>query len=1080
MDYSPTELEALVRQRAPEIAHSIRGAASQSNNEAALVAEIEDILKRFEKNFDLNLRLDRERTLINGRADAVYNRFVIEYEPPGSLRKDPSYSHNKHAVGQAQQYMDEIERLDRHKKERMAGVAVDGFFFIFVRYRDEHWWVDDPIPVSAHSTETFLRYLISLSTELALTPENLVRDFGENSVVARQVVPVLYKALGGTKHPKVDVLFKQWRRQFSEITGWEKQSSRLDLPKIARNFGIKEKNPDPLRFFFSIHTYYATFIKLLAVQIAQYYMMPEVGSGLKHQATIGSDDLCLYLQNMERGGLFKELGISNFLEGDFFGWYLEIWGDEIDRVIRRVVADLGNYSLVTLDVDPEETRDLLKQLYQNLMPKTLRHALGEYYTPDWLAERLLNQLGYIGDPQKRVLDPACGSGTFLVLALRRIRSYADNHSLTPSDVLSKTLGNVVGFDLNPLAVIAARTNYLLALGDLLQHRQGEIAIPVYLADSILTPRRGADLFTQNAYGFNTAVGRFSIPKSLVQARYIDQLANLLEASVQGRLSHSEFQRDLLVAFPLDIQKDKPEIDMALSLYDQLLELDRREINGIWARIIKNAFAPRFVGRFDYVIGNPPWVNWESLPEDYRQETTPLWRNYKLFEHTGFDAILGKSKDDISILMTYVALDEYLDVNGRLGFIITQSVFKTAGAGKGFRRFQIGEKLFVQVLHVDDMSAMKPFEGASNRTSVVIMQKGSQTKYPVPYTFWRKTAKGKGLRDDDTLDEILKKTAQSRFIAEPIDEQDLSSSWISGKSLALKAARKVIGNSDYQARAGVCTWLNAVYWLDIVNVAGDNKLVVRNVTEKAKRKVDNVQTTIEMDLIYPLLQGRDIARWYPNPAISILITHELGMGLKAISEIELEKNYPGGFGYLKHFEKELRSRSGYKRYFKPDAPFYSLFNIGDYTFAPYKVVWTRVDTDIKAGVIGSKAVHGQNRIIVPIETATMVPFENEVEAHYFCSCINSTIFRFVVKSYSVDSTGGFGSPHILTNVKIPLFSAHNSMHLELSQLSKDAHFAVSNGQPVSKIEKQIDQIAGTMWGLSPQEIVDIQQSFIELS
>ena len=85
-------------------------------------------------------------------------------------------------------------------------------------------------------------------------------------------------------------------------------------------------------------------------------------------------------------------------------------------------------TLVTLDVDPDNTRDLLKRLYQNLMPKALRHDLGEYYTPDWLAERLLNQLGYTEKvknlPQKRILDPACGSGTFLVLAIKRVRQWA--------------------------------------------------------------------------------------------------------------------------------------------------------------------------------------------------------------------------------------------------------------------------------------------------------------------------------------------------------------------------------------------------------------------------------------------------------------------------------------------------------------------------------------------------------------------------------------------------------------------------------------------------------------------------------
>lgn len=131
--FSQTDLEAFVRQRAPKIAEGIQQAAKRSNNEADLVAEVEDVLKRFETNFDVTLKLERERTLINGRADAVYNRFVIEYEPPKSLRKQLNYRHNQHAIGQVKKYVEELSKLDRQRKERLAGVVLDGYYYIFVR-----------------------------------------------------------------------------------------------------------------------------------------------------------------------------------------------------------------------------------------------------------------------------------------------------------------------------------------------------------------------------------------------------------------------------------------------------------------------------------------------------------------------------------------------------------------------------------------------------------------------------------------------------------------------------------------------------------------------------------------------------------------------------------------------------------------------------------------------------------------------------------------------------------------------------------------------------------------------------------
>jgi hypothetical protein len=52
----------------------------------------------------------------------------------------------------------------------------------------------------------------------------------------------------------------------------------------------------------------------------------------------------------------------------------------METLIRRMVACLDEYDPKTLSIDPVESRDLLKKLYQLLFPKTVRHDLGEYYT----------------------------------------------------------------------------------------------------------------------------------------------------------------------------------------------------------------------------------------------------------------------------------------------------------------------------------------------------------------------------------------------------------------------------------------------------------------------------------------------------------------------------------------------------------------------------------------------------------------------------------------------------------------------------------------------------------------------------
>src|SRR5260370_32505802 len=80
--------------------------------------------------------------------------------------------------------------------------------------------------------------------------------------------------------------------------------------------------------------------------------------------------------------------------------------------------------------------------------------------------------------------------------------------------------------------------------------------------------------------------------------------------------------------------------------------------------------------------------------------------------------LGGGKKDLSMLFVYTDVDQYLPDAGRLGFVLTQSVFKTKGAGDGFRQlsFERDKKtVFMKPLVVHDVSDMHVFEGANNRT-----------------------------------------------------------------------------------------------------------------------------------------------------------------------------------------------------------------------------------------------------------------------------------------------------------------------------------------------------------------------------
>jgi hypothetical protein len=378
------------------------------------------------------------------------------------------------------------------------------------------------------------------------------------------------------------------------------------------------------------------------------------------------------VSELEAGSIFRHLNITNFLEGDLFAWYLPVWSGEIESLIRAMVEKLDDYNPGTLSEDPGASRDLLKKLYQELFPSRVRHDLGEYYTPDWLAEHVLNELEYIGDPDKRLLDPACGSGTFLVIAINRIRSWYEEHREScPYELgtLCRKILSVVGFDLNPLAVMAARTNYLIAMRDLLSLVDA-VEIPVYLCDSIMTPYEYGEKAQEELLGVPMSLrtsakpSPFLIPREITADRQILGVYTTLLAQM-GPWDSGYTVDDFLNRCEEEGIGLK-QSEEHKTLFNDIRVLDKAGKNGIWTRIIKNAFAPLFIGKVDFIAGNPPWVVWDNLPEDYRNATKLLWVKHKLFSLSGSKGRLGGGKKDISMLFVYEGVRSYLSQKGRLG------------------------------------------------------------------------------------------------------------------------------------------------------------------------------------------------------------------------------------------------------------------------------------------------------------------------------------------------------------------------------------------------------------------------------
>jgi SAM-dependent methyltransferase len=983
----------------------------------------------------------------------------------------------------------------------MAGIGLDGHQILFVRYRGRKpaaavaaerprpqmsffpdavsgdFEVVGPRPVTTESIETFLLYLHSLA-RLPLTPEALADTFGPRGDIAQHVVGTLYAKLHKTDNRRVQTFFAEWQRIFGIVYGQDIGKAEADARALGKQFGVKTV-PKLKEFLFCVHTYFALLMKLLAAEVMTLQRGAMMQSFIAPLASASSEGFRKALKDLEDGGLFARQGINNFLEGDFFSWYLSVWDKSLADESRALLRALTRFDPRTPYFAPEQTRDLLKKLYQYLVPKKLRHDLGEFYTPDWLAEHLLNQLEYTGDLEKRVLDPACGSGTFLVLATRRMKEWALDHDpqIDSEIVARRILENLCGFDLNPIAVIAARTNFLLAMGELVRYVR-PIEIPIYMCDSVLTPSEYAELFGKG-YRIPTAAGEFEIPGEIIQSNQMEKLAGLLEQCARGDYTPREFlsraKRELAITH-------QATFDALEHLYTAIHKLEKQNRNGIWARWLKNAFAPLFKGKFDFVAGNPPWINWESLADEYRQASGPLWVKHGLVAKAGGNQFeLGKVKQDFATLFVYSAMESYLEPGGKLGFLITQTTFKTKSAER-FRRLRLGSGVPLHVIVAEDLVEIQPFEGASNWTGLIVLQRDHATTYPIKYVLWRKK-EGGALQTDLPLEDVLRAVNRYELSGTPVQSADKTSPWLSLPAHAHTALEKVLGKSPYTARAGLVTWADGIYWVRIMEKRPDGLFVVENLYDAGKKDIQPTRNSIEPNYLYPFVRWDDIARWHAKPSCYILLPHTPQTGWRAVEPSVLKEAAPQTYAYLKSFEKVLLKRSGYKQ-LREGQPFYICSNTGPWLFARYKVAWKTMSPPISSSVLapGADSLLREKSPLFK-NTVVFVPIDDETEAHYLSASINSCCADLVARSYSVGKS--FGSPHLLHQVKIPQFHKSHSTHLRLAELSRHAHELAAKlaehpddadlKRKLADVEDEVDRAAAQLWSLTDAELNEIRNA-----
>ena len=550
--------------------------------------------------------------LIGGRADTLFASTVFELktdlrrELPDVMAKLPGY-------------LEERARLTG--RPAGLGIATDGATFLAFELRDGSLVKIGEAKAEIQKPEALLGWLepaVSEREDLDPVPITIQRELGRESLTFHRAEGVLARLWARLRdHPEVKLKRDLWDSLLREVYGAEVGEDRLFLQ----------------------HTYLTILAKTIAARALE---RPAEDAG-----------------RILSGAALAEIGIYGAVESDFFDWVLR--APEGDDLVRKLALQVARFRLVNVE------SDVLKALYESLMDPEQRRDLGEYYTPDWLAAKLVRRA--IPEPlQSRVLDPACGSGTFLFHAIRHLRAAAEAAGVTPAERVQACVRQIRGMDVHPVAVIIARVTWLLALGTDVLERPGDLHVPVFLGDAMQWNLQQTG---------DVAELRVPVPDSpslRVPAGFAED-QELLETGVRmldegvKRGDKVDLLRRSLLRQPGIGEKDAAIMGETFELMQKLYEEGR---DTIWPYVLRNLVRPLWLSRpkelADVVIGNPPWIAYRhlslSLQTRLREasQRMQLWKGGKL-----------ATQQDMCALFTARAAQRYLKQGGTLAFVLPYAV-----------------------------------------------------------------------------------------------------------------------------------------------------------------------------------------------------------------------------------------------------------------------------------------------------------------------------------------------------------------------------------------------------------------------
>ena len=989
-----------------------------------------------------------------GRLDAVVNNIVIEYKHHSKLVTD------KEKATAFQQVTDYLIALYNNEREKYDAILTDGVkvaYFSFVGDVVRHTSLHN---ISVDDIDRIIKAILNNHTK-KFEPSNIVKDFAISSnstSPSRTIATILYNQLSSDCiTEKSSMLYSEWKELMHLSVDDDGQSNDIEPRRkdLSLIFNCTISNPETeYKALFALQTTYAIIVKLIACKVVDKLNFNSETHDYHDLSTLTSTKTQKFFQNMEDGYSYTSMGIRNFLEGDFFSWYADSnqWSDEFWQNIKNIITEVDSYSSFSLNVTYSPV-DVFKDLYMSIIPQSIRHSMGEYFTPEWLADCVITEaLSSIKKEDWIAIDPCCGSGIFIIALIKKVVGDISINELSESEkktILDSIITRVHGIDINPLSVLSARVSYYIAI-----HQFGEIEdveIPIYLGDSAIVPLSttvdGIPCYkysvTNNKYGALEVL----LPQRFVQKKDFGKIMSSLQALVKAE--NANILSSTICNNLNDEEKSSTTlIDAINKLAEDLVTLHKNKWDGIWIRITTNFMHIARLHKHDLIVGNPPWVKWEHLPAAYTRKIKEFCDIRHIFCNDG--GMFGGAQLNICALISNVAATNWLEENGVLAFLMPDSIM-SQNSYEEFRNFytdyEKDERLYLQKL--DRWCApLRPFKVGKKS----VTQDFNTYYYSRPYVDYKEGIRVRTISKQDkvndftinkclTFDDARPYLRINEEAAKQLAKNSTAFTYISSKyDYSL-----IIGKTAYYYRTGVESTP-----FEIFKMLGEGKSDKPNhyrfknkVLKTSKYKVEDIPAKgwdFPVEYIYPMVEGPSVKPFSFDCDNNFhVIPYSKDNTSVPVSLESMNKTSPELAQYFCGHIDLLNQQSEKSKTMHRGDEFYALSKIGSYTFAPY-IVAARDNSYFCSSVINPvETPWGEKKHAICVKHTIIISqdirgnFIGEDESHYINAILNSDIVHSYI--HSTFKTNGFSLNK--SNLFIPKFDSDNRLHTRLANLSKYA-------------------------------------------